>query len=224
MHDWQGLDLADPRFGHPRAVDLLLGAGFYHSFLRPELLRRNEMMPRVLRHFPLDETCKLIFACHQRTSKGRYIVRLSVKPEGLEMLGESLNVALASLSSLHRRLSQDVEMAKAYICLMTEYAQLGYMRPIPPPKLRSDAHSTYYIPHHGIWQRGDHHRRLGVVFNVSRPTFTVYSLNDILHTGPTLNTTLGHMLIRWRRHRIAFSADVGIMYRQILVNEQDVDL
>ena len=49
------------------------------------------------------------------------------------------------------------------------------------------------------------------------------SLNDVQHTGPNLLPALADLLLRWRRHTIAFVADVEKMYRQIVIHPDDRD-
>ena len=82
---------------------------------------------------------------------------------------------------------------------------------------------TCYIPHHGIWQRADQGCKLRVVFDASRRSGRK-SLNELLWPGPSLQTDLVLILLRWRRHQFVICADIKMMYRQILVAEDDQDL
>ncbi|XP_023245072.1 uncharacterized protein LOC111642823 [Copidosoma floridanum] len=107
---------------------------------------------------------------------------------------------------------------------MAEYIALGHMKPLTDGQLAATHRPMHYIQHHGIWQHGDQGRKLRVVFNASSPTSSGYSLNDVLHAGPRLQTALPSELLRWRRHRIAFCTDVRMMFHQILIDERDVDL
>lgn len=50
------------------------------------------------------------------------------------------------------------------------------------------------------------------------------SLNEALKVGPTIQPELVEILIRFRKHSVAFSCDVAKMYRQILVHPSDRDL
>lgn len=43
------------------------------------------------------------------------------------------------------------------------------------------------------------------------------SLNESLCSGPALQNDLSQIIIRWRRHRIGFCADIEKMFRQIKV-------
>ncbi|XP_014208616.1 uncharacterized protein LOC106639487 [Copidosoma floridanum] len=183
-----------------------------------------EDVPRVIRQSPDDIECEVIFANHHRAADGRYAVRLPLKRDGIERLRESLTGSTASLRSLQRRLRGAPEMAIEYARFMDEYLRCGHMRLLTDVELRESSGLVHYIPHHGIWQAGDHRKKLRVVFNASRPTSTGYSLNDILHAGPKLQACLPTVLLRWRRHRIAFCADIQMIFRQIWIDKRDVDL
>ena len=47
------------------------------------------------------------------------------------------------------------------------------------------------------------------------------SLNESLHVGPSLQNDIISILLRWREPQIGFSADIQMMYRQILVDPED---
>ena len=50
---------------------------------------------------------------------------------------------------------------------------------------------------------------------------TALSLNDCLHTGPDLIQRLQNMLLTFRSHKIAFTADIEKAFLQIELNTQD---
>jgi len=63
-----------------------------------------------------------------------------------------------------------------------------------------------------------------VVFDASARSASGVSLNHKLLVGPTIQDNLVDILIRFRLHQIVLTADIEMMYRQILVREQDRDL
>ncbi|XP_014217182.1 uncharacterized protein LOC106645765 [Copidosoma floridanum] len=180
--------------------------------------------PQVIRQSPKDIECEVIFADHHRAADGRYVVRLPLKHDEIKRLRESLTSAKASLRSLQRRLRSAPEMDIEYARFIDEYLRCRHMRLLTDVELRESSGLVHYIPHHGIWQAGDHRKKLRIVFNASRPTSTGYSLNDILHAGPKLQACLPTVLLRWRRHRIAFCTDIQMMFRQIWIDKRDVEL
>lgn len=84
--------------------------------------------------------------------------------------------------------------------------------------------SMFYISHHEIWQRLDVNRKLRVVLNASQQSPAEISLNDILHSGPSLQKNLVEVMMRWRFLQVCFTTDVEKMYRQIRVDPSDTDL
>ncbi|UYV71317.1 hypothetical protein LAZ67_8002609 [Cordylochernes scorpioides] len=107
---------------------------------------------------------------------------------------------------------------QTYKDFMQEYLVLGHMNEV---KGNGNDHKAFHLPHHPIIKEKSSTTKLRVVFNASSKTTTGYSLNDILHTGPKLQKDIFPLLLRFRSHPIAISADITKMYRQILVHPED---
>ncbi|XP_058789681.1 uncharacterized protein LOC131663339 [Phymastichus coffea] len=234
--------LADPFFYEPRSIDIVLGADAYYvrnSYTLTGASDRNadrrssnshactsapthptpdtgyeqllslvqrfwetEKVPHAHRISIADRECEKSYTNgHSRDSTGRYVVPLPVKAESLGSLGDGLPQARAALTSLHRRMLRDPDLQIHYRMFMSEYLQLGHMR-----------------------RKGDNERKLRVVFNASRPTVTGRSLNDALHAGPKLQSSISDVLSHWRRYRHTFCANVKMMFHQILVADHHVHL
>ncbi|XP_055543590.1 uncharacterized protein LOC129729131 [Wyeomyia smithii] len=175
---------------------------------------------------PLSENeCKAVEHFRKtctRNESGRYVVRLpfdAVKPA----LGDSANSAIRRFKAMERKFSIDEELRKQYTNFMTEYLQLGHMERIPPSELVVDVDKCFYLPHHAVLKDDSKTTRLRVVFDASNKTTTGISLNDRLLIGPNVNEPLFNVFSRWRTYRIAFTADVEKMYRQVLLNREDID-
>ena len=80
-----------------------------------------------------------------------------------------------------------------------------------------------YLPHHGVIKESSSSTKLRTVFDASSKTDSGLSLNDILHVGPTLQSTLIEIVVRIRLHNIALTGDLRKMYRQIIVHPDDRD-
>ncbi|XP_071056934.1 uncharacterized protein [Onthophagus taurus] len=91
------------------------------------------------------------------------------------------------------------------------------MRPVTVP-LESP---NFYLPHHGVIRESSTTTKLRVVFNGSQKTSSGLSLNDCLHTGPKHQSELIDVLLRWRRHPVAFACDLEKIYCQIDVHQDD---
>lgn len=83
--------------------------------------------------------------------------------------------------------------------------------------------NAYYIPHHSVLKLSSTTTKLRVVFDASRKTTKGISLNDHLRVGPTIQDELTTLINRWRKFPICFTSDLEKMYRQIQVNENDLD-
>ncbi|XP_017478568.1 PREDICTED: uncharacterized protein LOC108368259 [Rhagoletis zephyria] len=75
----------------------------------------------------------------------------------------------------------------------------------------------FYIPHHAVLGK------FRVVFNASARTTTGVSLNEVQLVGTTIQDPLLNIIFRFRRFRIALSADVEKMFRQVLVKPEHRD-
>ncbi|XP_043480108.1 uncharacterized protein LOC122509872 [Leptopilina heterotoma] len=98
------------------------------------------------------------------------------------------------------------------------------MRRLSPQEIKDNSIKSNYIPHHGIWQRNDDSKKLRVVFNASRPTSSGHSLNDALYAGPKLQSDIATVVTHWRQYKVAYCADIKMMFRQIRIRPEDTHL
>ena len=63
-----------------------------------------------------------------------------------------------------------------------------------------------------------------VLCNVSIPTYNSISLNDFLLKGSVVQEELFSIILRFRKYKISFVADIQKMYRQIRVNLNQCNL
>ena len=105
---------------------------------------------------------------------------------------------------------------------MEEYCKLRHMVQIPQQEI--SAKSSYYLPHHGVLGENSLTTKLRAVFNGSALTTNGNSLNDIMHIGHNLSSSIVDVLIWIRIQPFVFSTDITKMYHQINVNPQDWDL
>ncbi|XP_055682402.1 uncharacterized protein LOC129790105 [Lutzomyia longipalpis] len=164
-----------------------------------------------------EALCEEHFAqTHTRDDTGRYIVEMLFKKDHAP-LGNSSATALGRFKSLERRFEKDSTLRDQYIAFMDEYIEMNHMELVTDPKVLQD-HESYYLPHQAVLRPSSETTKLRVVFNASEPTRPNNpSFNGILVTGPTIQDDLLVLLLRFRTYKIAFSADVEKMYRQILI-------
>jgi len=89
--------------------------------------------------------------------------------------------------------------------------------------LKTPSRQFVYLPHHGVIRESSSTTRLRVVFNASSVTSNGTSLNDHLHSGPKLQTDITSVILQWRRYKYVYSSDIAKMYRQIRVDERDIN-
>jgi Pao retrotransposon peptidase/Family of unknown function (DUF5641)/Protein of unknown function (DUF1759)/Putative peptidase (DUF1758)/Integrase zinc binding domain/Integrase core domain len=260
--------LADPQFGTPQPVDLLIGAEWFYEIHLKNQLKLHERLPpfqetvfgwvvgglmaskeprtttfcalslptnsdlqNELKRFWEIESCdgprpmtpeerlveKHFTDTVRRQPDGRYIVNLPVKPN-ISKLGESRLIALRRLYALERRFVKDPIIKEAYTEFIDEYKRLGHMA--PSGQTTNNGGKEYFLPHHAVVKPDSSTTKLRVVFDGSAASSTGLSLNDCLRVGPTIQQDLLDIVLRFRKHRYAFTADVGKMYRQILVTDE----
>lgn len=159
-----------------------------------------------------QKECEQFFeSTHYRTSNGRYGVCLPFKLN-VPKLGKSKEIAKRQFYALEKRLNKRPEIKKQYIEFMREYLNLGHMS-----LAKSNDEEGYYTPHHYVISS----KKFRTVFNASSQCENGLSLNDIQLIGEKLQTDLSVLLLQFRRHKIALTADVSKMYRQIEVHPND---
>lgn len=129
-------------------------------------------------------------------------------------LGDSQSLAMKRFLNLERRLNKDNALYEAYRRFMNEYHTLGHMNVATKP-------GRYFIPHHAVLRLDGGVSKLRVVFDASAPSTSGASLNDVLCTGPKLQTDIRYILQKSRLYRYVFTADIEKMYRQILIEPAD---
>ncbi|XP_011859827.1 PREDICTED: uncharacterized protein LOC105557253 [Vollenhovia emeryi] len=182
----------------------------------------QEEVPEVCPYSPEEMHCENLFSnTTTRQDDGRFIVRLPIRSH--VNLGDSMPQAIRRLSFLERCLSKDPELKKSYNEFLREYLQQGHMSAV---ENQSEvlAQEHYVIPHQPVFQPESTTTKLRVVFDASSKTTSGASLNDTLMPGPNLQADLQRILIRFRTHEFALTADITSMFRQILVDHRDRNL
>ncbi|GIY18547.1 reverse transcriptase, partial [Caerostris extrusa] len=134
-------------------------------------------------------------------------------------LGSSRDIAIHRLHQIERRFAKNPCLFSEYHKFMEDYLKLVHMELIPENEIDVPANSSFYLPHHPVPNKsGDKFR---VVFDGSAKSSTGVSLNDKLMVGPQLQADLTTILIRFRMHKIAMTADIEKMYRQIRLKDSN---
>ncbi|XP_055591539.1 uncharacterized protein LOC129743526 [Uranotaenia lowii] len=152
---------------------------------------------------------------HTRDEDGRYQVRLPFN-HLKDQLGGSYSNAKKRLDRLMVSLARNPVRAEQYSEFMSEYLALGHME-----EVSALIDEGYYIPHHAVFKESSSTTKTRVVFDASAKTTTGISLNDTLLVGPTVQSDLVSILLRFCTHQVALTADIPKMYRQVKLHQDD---
>ncbi|XP_065081187.1 uncharacterized protein LOC135703790 [Ochlerotatus camptorhynchus] len=164
-----------------------------------------------------QEECEALFlSTYSRDKSGKYIVQLPFR-EAVAELDDNRSLALRRFLSLEKRLKRDPELKSEYTKFIEEYESMGHCKEINEMDDLPDQR-RYYMPHHAIIRPLSTSTKLRVVFDASAKSHpSQISLNESLQVGPTVQSDLLEIHIRFRQHKIVFTADVTKMYRQIWI-------
>lgn len=161
-----------------------------------------------------EEKCEAIFVKGYSTDHdGRYRVRIPLR-DSIEDLGSSREAALRRFSALERRFHRDSAFKKKYFEQMDALLEAGHLKKCT----RSPGKLVYYLPHHAVT------KKFRIVYDASCKTDRGRSLNDCQFIGERLQDDLFTLLIRFRTHMIAITADIKKMYLQVAVADEHLDL
>lgn len=107
---------------------------------------------------------------------------------------------------------------------MEEYFELDHAELVPPNDIQKSPKDTFYLPMHAVWKEHSTTTKVRVVFDASAKSTSGVSLNDTLLVGPTIHPPFVDVLLRFRSHCVALTADVSKMHRAIELVPSDWDL
>ena len=136
--------------------------------------------------------------------------------EPLPSDGDTMGWALRNYRQSQRRRRLDPIYAVSYAKSINKYFEKGYARKVPLSELGGD---QYFHPHFGVTKPGEPDK-VRVVFDAAR-VFRGRSMNDRLLSGPTLQTQLPHVLMRFRKNPFAVTADIEAMFSRVRVSDSD---
>ena len=168
-----------------------------------------------------EETLYDEFASVVKFKNGRYEVPLPWK-EFHDPLPTNYQLSMSRLRGLLRRLKQEPTVLKEYDRIIQEQLKRGIIEAVPsseaPPK------TTHYLPHHAVIRQDKSTTKVRVVYDASAKSPNSPSLNDCLLKGPKFNQLIFDLLVRFRSHKIALTADLEKAFLMISVKEADRDV
>ena len=156
---------------------------------------------------------------HTRKEDGRYEVKLPRVQDPPE-LGNSQNMAIRRFHQNERSLRKK-GLLDQFNQVVNEYVDLGHAEPVQEDKSDKTENTCYYLPTQGVIREASTTTKLSAVFDASAKTMNRVSLNDTLPAGPTLHPMLPDILLKFRFHKVACTADIGKMFREISLHKDE---
>ena len=188
-----------------------------HMFWKIETIPEKPLMTQE------EKACEEVFTnTTTRDSSGRFCVKLPFKCDS-PPLGDSLDQATRRFMSMERRLDRDHDLKAKYEKFVNEFIEMDHLEEIPPDQIEKSDDKKYYLPHHSVVKEASTTTKLRVVFDGSAVTSSGVSLNDTLMAGAKQQDDIFYHLTRFRFFKIALSADIAKMYRQVKLQDEDKD-
>ncbi|XP_064120771.1 uncharacterized protein LOC135225369 [Macrobrachium nipponense] len=153
----------------------------------------------------------------------KYTIHLPFKSDARPPTG--YRKALGQLYSLNRTFQSKPVMFDQYLSVLDEYVKLGFIEEV---KLEDNSFDpvdglNHYLPHHPVFKESAT-TPIRIVFNASsNESHHAKSINDCLHAGPNLATTLTDMLLEFRQNKYAVVADISKAFLRIGINKNHRD-
>ncbi|XP_037960644.1 uncharacterized protein LOC119689804 [Teleopsis dalmanni] len=196
------IQLADPTFHKSDKIDMLFGAEFYHQLLSPGQIQLSRELPI------LQNTVLGWIVSGKIQNANTMIATCGIASE------DSLENAIEQLWKVEEVDTHSKVLSIAEQQCEAQFTQTTYQNvtgrfivrlPFIKEVLKPDSTTT----------------KLRVVFDASAKTTSGQSLTDLLHIGPTVQSELLYILLRFRLPRYVFTTGIEKMYRQILVHPED---
>ncbi|XP_065195785.1 uncharacterized protein LOC135827185 [Sycon ciliatum] len=136
----------------------------------------------------------------------RYMVRLPWR-EDHRALPDNYSLSEKRLQSTLKKLQKSPEILKEYNAVIQEQLQKGIIEEVPTTE-HDVVGEVHYLPHHPVIRQDKTTTKVRVVYDASAKVKTHPSLNDCIHTGPPLLEQITSILLRFRTHAVAFTADI----------------
>lgn len=164
---------------------------------------------------------KLFEQTHSRNINGRFVVHIPLKAN-VDQLANNRGQAFCLLIANEKRQMKNEPLRTEYVKFLKEYEELGHMTEV---LVASDNQSqAYYMPHHPVLKPDSSTTKVRVVFNASAKTKSGLSFNDVQCIGPTIQSDLFSLNLKFRQHPVVIKGDLKQMYRQIEVEEKQQHL
>ena len=132
--------------------------------------------------------------------------------------------AKARLDNLLSKLRENPIMKKAYVDAMNEYINMNVVERVTDLNITDLVRrDVYFLPHRAVYDEARLSTKCRIVFDASAKSGNKRSLNDNLVCGPALQLSILAIEVRFRTKRFVLIGDIGKMFLQIKIREEDRD-
>ena len=160
------------------------------------------------------------FSSDIRFTGERYQVKLPFK-DNHPVLPDSYSAASRRLTTTIKKLKDQPEILKQYDQVVSEQLPSGVVELVPQDQIPQPG-SVHYLPHRAVVRLDRDTTKMRVVYDASSKVFGP-SLNDCLHIEPSLNPYLFDILLRFRVHEVALTADTEKAFLNIEIDPEHRD-
>lgn len=171
---------------------------------------------------PNEETVVEQFSRDVHFNGERYEVSLPLK-ENHELLPDNFQVSKSRLNSLLRRLKSKPEMLEHYNEVIQDQLDKNIIEVVDEEQPAPEVGKVHYLPHHEVVRLDKSTTKVRVVFDASCKRDGP-SLNDCLYAGPPLTPLIFDVLLRFRAHKTALTADIEKAFLNVAVSKDHRDL
>ena len=108
--------------------------------------------------------------------------------------------------------------------MIQEQVKMGIIEKVNPTLINQMKDRVHYLSHHSVFWKEVLTTKVRVVMDGSaKVKANAPSLNECLHTGPSLTPNILHILLRFRWFNVALVSDVEKAFHMITVDEKDTD-
>lgn len=169
-----------------------------------------------------DSTVSEDFENSIRFVDGRYQVELPWK-QSHPPLADHYDLCLKRLRGLLRRLQQDPSVLQEYDTIIRDQVERGIVEIVNECPDDDACGQIHFMPHHAVMRRDKDTTKVRIVYDASAHS-NGPSLNSCLHAGPKFNQKIMDILLRFRTHRVAVTADIEKAFLMVSVAQEDRDV
>ena len=157
-----------------------------------------------------------------RKTNGRYEVTWPWKEEN-PRLPDNYQLALGRLISLLKRIQGRPELLQKYDSIIKDQLKKEIIEEVNVGT--EEGCKKHYIPHHAVITPDRKTTRVRIVYDASvKARKGCKSLNECLYRGPVILEDLCGLLLRFRTHKVALTADIEKAFLQVGLQPSDRDV